>query len=477
LTPVKKTKIIYNVMANLTFWGATGTTTGSRFLLEIDGRSFLIECGMFQGAKEDRLKNWDRFPVNPSTVERVIFTHAHFDHTGYFPKFCREGFKGIAHCTYATREFCRLLFLDSAHLQEEDARWANKKGYSKHKPAKPLYNTADAEKSLDHLSPLQYGEDLYLDGDIRIKIKDAGHILGSGLVDIKTRTGKESRKIVFSGDLGRPSRRFLRDPNQVFNVDYLVVESTYGNRLHDNKDPLEELVRVINQSVDRGGVLVVPSFAIGRTQNLLYVIRELEESGRIPSLPVYIDSPMAIDATEVFEKRISDMNIASRLARINGVDIFRPKKLNICSSREQSKAINEIDKGAIIIASSGMVTGGRILHHMVHRLPDEKNTVLFIGYQARGTRGRSMIEKAETVKIHGRQIPIAAKIESILGFSGHADYNEILAWLTGFNRPPEKTFIVHGEPESSQAMAERIKDKLGWDVTIPEYGQGFELDL
>ncbi|UCC78768.1 MAG: MBL fold metallo-hydrolase [Candidatus Zixiibacteriota bacterium] len=464
-------------MANLTFWGATGTTTGSRFLLELYDQKFLIECGMFQGAKEDRLRNWEKFPVKPAAINQVVFTHAHFDHTGYFPKFCREGFKGKAYCTYATKEFCKLLFLDSAHLQEEDARWANKKGFSKHKPAKPLYTTADAEKSIGHLSPLQYGEDLYLDGDIRVKIKDAGHILGSGLVDIKAHTGKKSKKIVFSGDIGRPSRRFLRDPTQVFDVDYLVIESTYGDRLHDNKDIIEELVRVINESVARGGVLVIPSFAIGRTQNLLYVIRELEESGRIPSLPVYIDSPMAIDATEVFENRISDMNIASRLARINGVNIFRPKNLNICTSTEASKAINDVKKDAIIIASSGMVTGGRILHHMLHRLPDEKNTVLFIGYQAKGTRGRTIVEKAESVKIHGRQIPIAAKIESILGFSGHADYNEILAWLTGFNRPPEMTFIVHGEPESSQAMAEHIKSNLGWDVTIPEFGQSFEIDL
>jgi len=464
-------------MATLTFWGATGTTTGSRFILEVNGSKFLIECGMFQGSKENRLRNWDRFPVKPSTIDRVFFTHAHFDHTGYFPKFCREGFRGLAHCTYATHELCKLLFLDSAHIQEEDARWANKKGFSKHKPAKPLYTTADAERSLDHLSPLQYGEDLYLGNDLRIKIKDAGHILGSGLVDIKTGSGKESKKIVFSGDLGRPSRRFLRDPTQVFNVDYLVVESTYGNRLHDRKSPIEELVRVINESVERGGALIIPSFAIGRTQNLLYVIRELEECGRIPSLPVYIDSPMAIDATEIFENRISDMNIASRLARLNGVNILRPKNLHICESRTDSKEINNIKKEAIIIAASGMVTGGRILHHMVHRLPDEKNTVLFIGYQARGTRGRTIVEGSETVKIHGRQIPIAASVESISGFSGHADYNEILAWLTGFNKPPRMTFVVHGEQESSQALADHIKSRLGWDVAIPEFGQSFDIDL
>jgi metallo-beta-lactamase family protein len=464
-------------MAKLTFWGATGTTTGSRFVLNAGDHTFLIECGMFQGSKENRLRNWDRFPVEPSTIDRVFFTHAHFDHTGYFPRFCKEGFKGPAHCTHATRELCRLLFLDSAHLQEEDARWANKKGFSRHKPAKPLYTVEDAERSLDFLAPLQYGEDLYFENDLRVKIKDAGHILGSGLVDIRTRGGNQAKKIVFSGDLGRPSRRFLRDPSQIFDVDYLVVESTYGHRLHDKKDPAEELVRIIGEGVERGGVLVIPAFAIGRTQNLLFVLRELEESGRIPTLPVYIDSPMAIDATEIFERRITDMNISSRLARINGVNIFRPKDPHFCTTTAASKEINDIEKGAIIIAASGMVTGGRILHHMVHRLPDEKNTVLFIGYQAQGTRGRAIVEGSESVKIHGRQIPVAAKIESISGFSGHADYNEVLAWLTGFNKPPEMTFIVHGEPESSQAMADHIKNQLKWKVTIPKYGQSFDLDL
>jgi metallo-beta-lactamase family protein len=433
-------------MGKITFWGATGTTTGSRHMLDVRDRRFLIDCGMFQGQKENRLRNWEKFPVPPESIDRVFFTHGHFDHTGYFPKFCREGFKGLAHCTYATQEFCKLLFLDSAHIQEEDARWANKKGFTKHKPAKPLYDTKDAERAVDFLSPLQYGEDLYMEDDLRIKIKDAGHILGSGLVDIKTHTGKNSRKIVFSGDLGRPSRRFLRDPTQVFNVDYLVVESTYGNRLHDRKSAIGELIRVVKESVKRGGVLIIPSFAIGRTQDLLFVIRELEESGRIPSLPVYIDSPMAIDATEVFERRISDMNITSRVSRISGINIFRPKNLHICASRTESKNINNIKKGAIII-------------------------------QAQGTRGRAIVEGNESVKIHGRQISIAAKIESISGFSGHADYNEILAWLTGFNKAPEKTFVVHGEPESSQAMADSIRGKLGWDVVIPEFGQSFDIDL
>ncbi len=464
-------------MAKLTFWGATGTTTGSRFLLETEAGKFLIDCGMFQGPKEIRLKNWEKFPVPPGTIDRVFLTHAHIDHTGYFPKLCREGFKGLAHCTYATEEFCKLLFIDSAHIQEEDAKWANKKGHTKHKPAKPLYTVKDAEKSLGHLSPLQYGEDLFIGDDLRIKIKDAGHILGSGLVDIKSRLGKQSRKIVFSGDLGRPSKRFLRDPFQAFNVDYLVVESTYGNRLHNDASPINELARVINESVERGGLLIIPSFAIGRTQQLLFVIRELEEAKRIPALPIYIDSPMAINATEVFESRISDMNIESRVARLNGVEIFKPKNLHICKSRTASKEINNIKSKAIIIASSGMVTGGRILHHMVQRLPDEKNTVLFIGYQAQGTRGRTISEGSEFVKIHGRQIPIAAKIESLSGFSGHADYNEILAWMMAFNKPPEKTFIVHGEPKSSQALADKIGERLGWDVTIPEFGQSFEIDL
>lgn len=465
------------MQAKLTFHGATGTVTGSRFLLEIDNKKLLIDCGLFQGPKENRLKNWEPFPVPPRQIDKVLLTHAHIDHSGYLPRFCSEGFTGEIHCTHATADLCDILLKDSGHLQEEDARWANKKGYSKHKPAKPLFTVKDAEKALEMFAPMNYGEDYYLNDNIRIKFKDAGHILGSSFIDIKTLDGQNSKKIVFSGDMGRPTRRYLNDPVQIFNVDYLVLESTYGDRLHDEISPVDELVRVIEESIDRGGVLVVPAFAVGRTQTFLYMIRELEETGRIPAIPIYIDSPMAINVTDVFRNRISDQNLTARLLALQHKPIFQPQKLQICESREQSKAINKQKGPAIIISASGMATGGRILHHLEQRLPEPENTILFIGYQAAGTRGRTILEGSPSVKMHGREVPIRAKIESISGFSGHADYNEILAWLMGLNKAPVKIFIVHGEPEASNAFAEKIRTHYGWDVEVPGPGDGYVIEL
>jgi metallo-beta-lactamase family protein len=464
-------------MARLTFWGATGTVTGSRHLLEVKGKNSLIDCGLFQGTKKNRLKNWDPFPVPPETIHRLLLTHAHIDHSGYIPRFCRDGFAGRIYCTHTTYDLCEILLRDSAHLQMEDAQWANKKGFTKHKPALPLYNIEDAENALSFFKPVYYGQDLYVDDGVRVKFKDAGHILGSAFIDIKVTTNKRERRIVFSGDIGRPERPILRDPVQAFNVDYLILESTYGDRLHNDLLPLQELARVINESVERGGVLLIPSFAVGRTQALLYVLRELEEQNEIPPLPVFVDSPMAIDATKIFENHIADQDLTSRVLTIKGKKVFNPRRLHICKSRNESRAINKHKSRAIIISASGMATGGRILHHMKERLPYPQNTMMFIGYQAQGTRGRTMVEGNPTVKIHGEEVPVAAKIESISGFSGHADYDEIMAWLMGFNRPPEKTFLVHGEPEASEVLAEKIRLQFGWDVVVPEFGDSFELDL
>jgi metallo-beta-lactamase family protein len=465
------------LLAALTFLGATGTVTGSRFLLELGGKKILIDCGLFQGTKENRLRNWEPFPVSPAEIDRVFLTHAHIDHTGYLPRFCRDGFTGRIHCTHTTHDLCEIMLRDSAHLQEEDATWANKKGFSKHAPALPLYTVEDAKQALALFSPLHYGEDFNPDGNIRFKLKDAGHILGSSFIDIKTTVNGTVRKILFSGDFGRPAQPILRDPVQVYNVDYLVLESTYGDCLHEAVSPSTELVRVINESIERGGVLLIPSFAVGRTQTLLYVIRELEEEGKIPVLPVYVDSPLSIHATDIFEKRIPDMDLTSRILTLQGKHIFHPKRLILCESRNESKAINDTCSRAIIISSSGMATGGRILHHLKQRLPRSENTVLFIGYQAEGTRGRSILGGEPAVKIHGEQVPVHANIESISGFSGHGDYTEILAWLMGFNRPPEKTFIIHGEPEARASLAEKIHAKFNWDVVIPDFGERFGLAL
>jgi metallo-beta-lactamase family protein len=471
-------------MSKITFYGATGTVTGSRFLLDVLGENILIDCGLFQGLKENRQRNWEPFPFPPGKISRLFLTHAHIDHTGYLPRFASEGFTGSVHSTYATRDLCEILLRDSAHLQEEDARWANKKGFSRHEPALPLYTLADAEKALGLFSPLYYGEHYNIpvpDGNIRIKLKDAGHILGSSFIDIKTTRGTgnshEHRKIFFCGDFGRPEQPVLRDPSQAYNVDYLVLESTYGNRLHENVSTAGELAKVVKESVRRGGVLVIPSFAVGRTQTLLYMLRELEEGGEIPVLPIFLDSPMSIETTGVFEKYLSEMDLTSRVLTLEGKRIFHPKRLEYCRTTNESKALNEIKSKAIIISANGMVTGGRILHHMLHRLPGPENTILFIGYQAEGTRGRTILEGEKSVKIHGQEVPVKARIENISGFSGHPDSNEILAWLMGFNRQPEKTFIVHGEPDASLALAERIRQKFNWDVAVPQYGQSFELDL
>ncbi len=463
-------------MTKLTFLGATGTVTGSRFLLEVDGNSLMIDCGLFQGLKKNRLRNWEPFPISPVEIDRVFLTHAHIDHSGYLPRLCNQGFKGKIHCTHATRDLCDILLRDSGHLQEEDANWANKRGFSKHRPALPLYTVADAEKALTHFEPYHYGEDVFLTDSLRVKFKDAGHILGSSFVDVKSIKQGIPKRIVFSGDLGRPARPILRDPVQPFEVDYLILESTYGNRLHENETPERDLAAVINASVDRGGVLVIPSFAVGRTQQLLYTLRELEEDKEIPSLPVHVDSPMAIDTTTVFENNKGYYDLVAKVLEIRGTSILKPQQIKFCRHRDQSKALNQINKHAIIISASGMATGGRILHHMRHRLPRGQDTMLFIGYQAQGTRGRTILNGNPTVRIHGGDVAIKAQVENISGFSAHADYNEILAWLIGFNRPPKKTFLVHGEPDASGSLAEKITEKLGWNVVIPKFEESFTLE-
>nr|MBN2276583.1 MBL fold metallo-hydrolase [candidate division Zixibacteria bacterium] len=464
-------------MASITFYGAAGTVTGSRYLLAIKDKKFLIDCGLFQGSKENRLRNWEPFPVPPSALDAVILTHAHIDHTGYFPRLCRDGFEGPVYCTHSTAELCDILLKDTAHLQEEDAQWANKRGYTKHLPALPLFTVQDAENSMKYFKPVHYGDDIDLGDGLRLKFRDAGHILGSSMVDIKQNGKNGGKKIVFSGDLGRPARAILRDPTQIYNIDYLLLESTYGNRLHDDDSFYEDFIRIVKESIKRGGVLVIPSFAIGRTQSLLFVIRELEERGLIPVLPIYVDSPMALAATTVYERQIASMNLSTRVMTILGKKIFHPQNLHLCESRRKSKEINDQAGRAIIISASGMVTGGRILHHLEQRLPIKENTILFIGYQAEGTRGRAILEGNETVKIHGQQVPVRAHIENITGFSGHADYNETQAWLMGFNRPPKRTFIVHGEPEASQSLADKIRKRYEWDVLIPKFKETHLLDF
>lgn len=464
-------------MGTITFLGGTGTVTGSKYLFEQNTKRILIDCGLFQGLKALRQKNWMPLPLDVKTLDSVILTHAHIDHTGFLPRLVKQGYNGPVYANSATVDLLKIMLLDSAHLQEEDARFLNKIGATKHKPALPLYNKEDAEKAISLLKPVSYGQEFEPVPDITIKLRDAGHILGSSFVNIywKNETG-ERRKIVFSGDLGRPDRPILKDPSTIYQADYLLVESTYGNRLHDDAQPEESLARIINDTIHRKGSVVIPSFAVGRTQELLYILRDLEEKKRIPELPVFVDSPMAINATEITSKHIENQDLNTRLLHIKGIDAFRTKHTVFTESREESQKINDFSEPCIIISASGMLTGGRILHHLKYRLPFEKHTVLFIGYQAEGTRGRAMLEGKKKIKIHGEQIPVKAHIEKISGFSAHADYEEILAWLAGFTKAPRSVFVVHGEPGASADLAKKIKSVYKWTVHVPEYQSKFQLE-
>jgi len=464
-------------MAKLKFLGAAGTVTGSRHLLETHGKRLLIDCGLFQGVKEHRLKNWEAFPEAPALIDEVILTHAHIDHTGYLPRLVKDGFKGPITCTRATADLLKILLPDTGHLQEEEARFANKRGYSKHKPAKPLFTKEDAEDVFPYLRPVDYGQHFYPSVSLRAKYRDAGHILGSAWLDLKTKGGSDWRKIVFSGDLGRPYDPLLRPPTQAYNVDYLILESTYGARLHENENPREQFCRIVKETLDENGVVVIPAFSVGRTQALLFMIREMEEQGKLPIVPIYVDSPMALNALDVHQNHIHDLNLTCRKLKVGGTQLFRPQKLKLCPKLDQSKSIHNKKEKGIILSASGMATGGRILHHLMERLPDKKNTILFVGYQAEGSRGRTLLDGAKELKMFGEDIPVNARVEYVSGFSGHADYEEILAWLLGFNKRPRKVFLVHGEDRPRQMLADKIRKKLRWKVHVPEEGETVELDF
>lgn len=466
------------MISALQFLGAAGTVTGSRHLLNTRGKNLLIDCGLFQGLKEKRLKNWDKFPVPPSSIHAVLLTHAHIDHIGYLPRLVKDGFKGRIYATLPTVELAHTLLRDSAHLQQEEANWANKKGYSKHRPALPLYTERDAERALDLFYGVSYGEEFHPIEGLRATYRDMGHILGSAFLDLKTTDRKDAqRKLVFSGDIGRPNDVILNPPSQPYNVDYLVMESTYGDRLHQRGTVRDQLAKAINEAMDRKGVLMIPAFAVGRSQSLLYLLREMEEAGEIPTLPIFLDSPMALKALEAHENHLRDLNLTCRSQSLVGQNIFSPKKLKLVSDQRESKALNGLTSRAIIIAGSGMATGGRILHHMQQRLPDPGCSMLFIGYQAEGTRGRALLEGRETIRMFGADVPVRARIMTISGFSGHADYNEMLAWLMAFNQPVKKLFLVHGESDASEALGKRIQSQYGWNPILPKEGQRFDIDF
>ena len=450
---------------HVTFLGGVGTVTGSKFLVQVGRRRLLVDCGLFQGFKQLRLQNWEPLPVDPRTIDTVVLTHAHLDHSGYLPLLVRNGFAGRVVCTAATRDLCGILLPDSGHLEEREAEFANRHGFSKHRPALPLYTEGDARVALEQFAPVDFEKVHDLGDDTAVTFHYAGHILGAAIVRLFHR----GTTIVFSGDLGRPNDPVMREPAAISGTDYLVVESTYGNRTHDSKNPQDVLADVITRTAARGGTVLIPAFAVGRAQSLLYHLHVLKSAHRIPDLPVFLDSPMAIDAGEIFHEHRQD----HRLSTSECHDVCGLARNT--RSVEESKAIDLNHVPAIVISASGMATGGRVLHHLKAFAPDSRNTVLFAGFQAGGTRGAAMVSGASEVKIHGSYIPIRAEVMNLDMLSAHQDAHEIMGWLKAFDRPPRMTFVTHGEPTAADALRHRIEEELGWPCRVPAYRDEVEL--
>jgi metallo-beta-lactamase family protein len=445
----------------LSFLGATGTVTGSKYLLTCGSKRLLIDCGLFQGYKQLRLRNRAKLPVDPRSIDAVILTHAHIDHSGYLPLLIKNGFSGPVYSTQATRDLCAIMLPDSGHLQEEEARFANRHGFSRHSPAQPLYTEKDAKFALRAFKTFAYDREIPLGENLSLRFLQAGHILGSAFVQIR----QGPRSILFSGDLGRPEDLIMPAPAVVSETDYLVVESTYGDRLHEHTDPLDIIAPIIKRTAKRKGVLIIPAFAVGRAQSLLYYVHLLKQEGRIPDIPVYLNSPMATSVTRVYSKHMKQhrLTAAQTDAMCNSAQIV--------SSAEDSIQLNARKGPMIIISASGMATGGRVVHHLKQFAPDPRNTILFAGFQAGGTRGATIVGGAETVKIHGQYVPIRAEVASLDNLSAHADCSEIMQWLSNFKKAPRHTYITHGEPAASDALRHKIEEIKGWPCTVPEYRQ------
>jgi metallo-beta-lactamase family protein len=440
-------------MPSLTFLGAAGTVTGSKHLLDLGDHRILVDCGLFQGLKVLRERNWRPLPVAASRIDAVVLTHAHLDHCGYLPRLVAQGFRGRVFCTPGTRDLCSLVLPDSAHLQEEDARDANKHRYSKHHPALPLYTSDDAARALTLLQPVGYNRPVPVVPGLEVEFIGAGHLLGSAYACTRLASGKT---ILFGGDLGRYDRPVLPDPSPVDGADVVLVESTYGDRSHLVDDGGARLAEIVSESAARGGKLIIPAFAIGRVEEVLYWLKHLEDANQIPTLPVFIDSPMAGRALQFYASRLEELDPEVRPSA-QGVRAFATRRMTVVSSTQQSIDLTRSRQPSIVIASSGMATGGRVIHHLEAALPNARNTVLFVGFQAIGTRGRSLVDGAGAVRMKGRDVPVAARIEKLDSMSAHADAGEILRWLSLFKRPPAMTYLVHGEPAALQALKGRIE--------------------
>ena len=467
-------------MATISFYGGVGSVTGSKYLLESNGKKVLVDCGLFQGLKELRERNWQDPPFRADEIDAVIITHAHIDHTGYLPRLVKLGFAGKVFTSRATGDLLKILLPDSGRLQQEEADYRNRHSLSKHSPALPLYDEDDAKDALKQIEPVANdGAFVEICEGFRASFSVAGHILGASQVLVEmanARENGESIKFLFSGDLGHYDQPILNDPVAPPACDYLMCESTYGNRLHSEVHSDKQLADIINEAENRNAPILIPAFAVGRTQEILYLIRELEEDKKIPVLPVVVDSPMASQATQVYNRfnEEHDREYASILAR--KVHPLRTGSMTTASSRDESKKLNDMRGTRIIISASGMLTGGRVLHHAMRVLPNKDATIIFVGYQAAGTTGRRILDGEPEVRIMKSWIPVRCHIEKIEGFSAHADWKAVLRWLSGLKVTPKKVFTTHGEPEAAEAMAQHIHDEYGWTVEVPHYGETVELE-
>ncbi|WP_062265213.1 MBL fold metallo-hydrolase RNA specificity domain-containing protein [Endozoicomonas arenosclerae] len=450
---------------DLQFLGAAGTVTGSKYLVESDGKKILVDCGLYQGIKHYRQMNWQPLTVAPSDLDAVVLTHAHLDHSGYLPLLVKDGFKGPVYATPGTCELAKILLPDSGFLQEEDAKHAAKYGYSRHNPPKPLYTEEDAIRALKQLKPCVFEEINQILPELSVRFRPAGHILGAACVEIFD----GHRLLVFSGDVGRPDDLIMYPPEPLKRADFLVVESTYGDREHVHKDPEEALAKLITETAAAGGSVLIPAFAVGRAQMMLHLLEKLKSAQRIPNLPVYLNSPMAIKATEVFHRFHEKHRLTEEdCRRIDDMTHY-------VKTVEESRALAAQTFPSIIVSASGMASGGRVLHHLKHMLPNHRNTIIFAGYQAMGTRGEKLIHGADTIKIHGQDYPVKAKIKHFDNFSAHGDGKQIIDWLRSIKTPPKQVFVTHGEVESANAMAQKIQTELGWPAEVPELFDKSEL--
>ncbi len=457
------------------FLGAARSVTGSKHLLEIDKKKILVDCGLFQGLKELRLRNWDKLPVDPKEIHLIVVTHAHIDHVGYLPRLARSGFSGKIICTKATEDLMKIMLKDAAKLQEEEAAFAFKRGYSKHTKPEPLFTSEDAEQVLTLVEshPLETKVDLF--AAVSIVFHNAGHILGAAIVEMSISGASQNKKIVFSGDLGRYDDPIMYDPKVIEETDVLLVESTYGDRQNPMSRVEDDLTAIANETFRRDGVIIIPAFAVGRTQTLIYYFHKLMDAKAIPVLPIYIDSPMAINATDIYERWSAYHKIEVTKVQGTLISIFDSPNIHFCNTRESSKALNAIKNPCIIISASGMCTGGRILHHLYHRLPKVNDTILFAGFQAEGTRGRAILEGKKFVKIFGEEVPVKCHVREVNGLSAHADQPELLKWLGNFRKAPKMTFVVHGEEKTAMYFSNTITEKLGWRPHVPQYLEVVEL--